>query len=241
MALRKFRELAFLLIGLLAVYGAILYKSSIWKSKIKATLYPYDKQQTVSWLSWEAKGENPSFSSSYKQDPTFPFSSEDFKYFQQECFLDQFVALIEKESKNELEQAINYSLYWFSDAYNDRNHVMQFIKLWSCIECFFSIEPSGITEVNAEGIVKTLTHAGYQLIKPSEYKKIKARAKYLYKLRSKALHRAKHHDIKLEDLNDLSHWAAWIIVSMVALSQQNIQTLKQVKEYLKLDSMHTKI
>jgi hypothetical protein len=113
---------------------------------------------------------------------------------------------------------------------------MQFIKLWSCAECFFSVkekrttESEEITELNARGIASVLVFAGYQIVSHQEYSAFKRRVKHLYRLRSKAVHRAKFGHIETADLDDLSHWIAWVIISMVALSERGYETLQQVYE-----------
>jgi hypothetical protein len=64
---------------------------------------------------------------------------------------------------------------------------MQFVKLWSCIECFFAITDEKITEANAKGIAAILVFGGYQVIAVDKYADTKRRVKQLYKLRSTAL------------------------------------------------------
>lgn len=128
----------------------------------------------------------------------------------------------------------------FADAYKDRNPTMQFVKLWSCAECFFAIEKDGVTELNAQGIAAVLTFGGYRIVEPRNYGSFKKRLKKMYKLRSKAVHRAKFGHIEFADLNDFSRWTAWLIFSMVALSEKGYKTLRQVRERtVRLDRLST--
>jgi len=107
---------------------------------------------------------------------------------------------------------------------------MQFVKLWSCAECFFAVKREEITELNAKGIAAVLTFAGFNIMNVEDYPTFKRRLKSLYGLRSQALHRAQFGHIQTSDLNDLSRWIAWMIISMVSLSERGYRTLRQVHE-----------
>jgi len=123
----------------------------------------------------------------------------------------------------------------FAEAGNSVQR-MQFVKLWSCIECFFAITDEKITEANAKGIAAILVFGGYQVIAVDKYADTKRRVKQLYKLRSTALHRGRFGHIDSTDIDEFSGWVAWIIISMVSLSVRGYTTLKQVNEQvLRLD------
>jgi hypothetical protein len=145
------------------------------------------------------------------------------------CFLKQLSSLPERTDRTEIQEAIIRSVYWFADAYRDRNPTMQFVKLWSCAECFFAIDNEQITEHNARGIAVLLTFA-LSINPVDDYPKLKARLKYLYGLRSKALHRARFGHVEISDLNDLSRWVAWVIISMMSLSERGYKKLRPVQE-----------
>jgi Apea-like HEPN len=137
--------------------------------------------------------------------------------------------LADRQGQSELQNAIIRSVYWFADAYRDRNPTMQFVKLWSCAECFFAIDKE-VTDLNAKGIAAILTFAGFSIINVKDYPAFKRRIKNLYGLRSEAIHRASFGHIQTSDLDDLSYWIAWIIISMVSLSERGYRTLRQVQE-----------
>ncbi|MFZ0931737.1 MAG: hypothetical protein WAN11_24280 [Syntrophobacteraceae bacterium] len=246
-ALERFEIRATLSIGILAVCGAILYKGAIWRSRIRSVTIPRENIKTVISLRWEPEGENPSFSRSCAVEQNLPLGSESVSYLSDVCFFRELASLPDKADRNELQDAIVRSLYWFAEAYEDRNPTMQFIKLWSCAECFFTIKKPGateseeITELNARGIASVLVFAGYQMVSPQEYPLFKRRIKHLYGLRSKAVHRAEFRHIETADLDDLSHWVAWVIISMVALSERGYETLAQVYEQTsRLDEISTR-
>lgn len=231
-ASENFDHRAFLTIGIIAVYGSILYQGAIWRSRVRAVTSPLEHRKAVASLRWEVGGKNPSLRRNWGKEQELSLNSVSIAYLTKECFLEQLASLPDKNNRSDLEDAIIRSLYWFADAYRDRNHIMQFIKLWSCAECFFTIEKEEIAELNAKGIASILAFAGYQIIEPQEYPKFKGRVKRSYDLRSKALHRAKFRHIETSDLNDLSFWIAWVIISMVALSERGYKTLQQVHEQI---------
>jgi hypothetical protein len=245
-ASERFEFRAVLTTGILAVCGAILYKGAIWRSRVRAVTSPLENRKAVVSLRWEAGGDNPSYSRSWGAEQDLPLGSESVSYLTEVCFLRQLASLPDRTNRNELQDAIVRSLYWFAEAYRDRNPLMQFIKLWSSAECFFSIEIQGateckkVTELNARGIASVLVFAGYQIVSPQEYPSFKRRVKHLYDLRSKAVHRAKFGHIETADLDDLSHWIAWVIISMIALSERGYETLGQIYEQTsRLDDIST--
>lgn len=229
-ALERFDHHTILTIGILAVCGAILYEGSIWRSHLRAGVSPPKQTMPTSIFRWDADGGDPTISRLWGEDQALLLDTALITYLREQCFLDQLAALPTVEDKTQLQQSIERALYWFADAHGDRNTTMRFIKLWSCVECFFAFTEEDITEANARGVATTLTAAGYQVWKPEDYPKSKSRLKDLYRLRSRAVHRAEFGEIQLVDLRDLSQWVAWLVISMTALSERGYRTLAQVKE-----------
>ena len=237
-AFKQFEHQATLAIGILAVCGSLLYEGAIWQSYLRAGLSPFNQVTPMSIFRWEENGENPTLTRSWGDAKKLPLKTELIEYLRKECFLDQMSSLMESTPKSEVEESIERALYWFADAHGDRNTTMRFVKLWSCAECFFAINEEEITEANARGIASVLTAAGYGVSKAEEYRKLKSRLKELYDLRSRAVHRAEFDGVELRDLQDLSRWMAWVIVSMTALSQRGYRTLVAVREQvIRLDSV----
>jgi hypothetical protein len=200
-------------------------------------LSPTEDNSPVSLLMWEYGGNHTSLSRRGRKQ-SLPIDASAATYLTQKCFLRQMGSLIDMRDRTELQDAVVRALYWMAAAYQDRNPTMQFVKLWSCLECFFAISEDKITDSNAKGIASIVSFGGYRVVEPSQYASIKRRAKKLYKLRSKALHRAQFGHIETSDLDQLSSWVAWIIVTMVSLSERGYKTLQQVKEQvLRLDKV----
>lgn len=227
---KHFEHQTILTIGILAVCGAILYEGSIWQSHLRAALSPHRHTMPTSIFRWESGGKNPTVSRTWGKDRMLPLNTDVVAYLRNECFLNQLTELAGLGQKTEIQDSIERALYWFADAHGDRDTTMRFIKLWSCAECFFAITDKNITEANARGMAAILTFAGYGIWKVEDYSKLKKRLKELYDLRSRAIHRAEFSGVQLQDLQDLAQWVAWIIISMMALSERGYQTLEAIKE-----------
>lgn len=227
-ALRRFEHRAALTVGLLAVCGALLYKGAIWRSHVRLASSP-SSRATWSILCWEQGGAEPHLFNSGEGTQNLPLNAESIGYLRRVCFLDQIMALLDEVQRTEVQDAIVRAVYWFGDAHGDRNPVMRFIKLWTCVECFFAIDDTEITQANARGIATLLTFVGYGIIEPKDYLRFKRRLKSLYELRSRAIHRAEFDLVENADLEEFSYWVAWMIVSMIALAERGYGTLAAVK------------
>ena len=229
-ARESFQHKTILAVGILGIYGSILYKGQIWQTRVNATISSFDNRKTATSISWVGTGENLSYSRSWGPEQDLPFTAESLAYLKETCFLEQMGALIDNPQPSELDISILRSIYWFSEAYKDRNPIMQFTKLWVCAESFFSGDREKIVSSNVKGITAILLFAGFNVITPEQSRKTKKRIEDLYDLRSRALHQATFHEISNKDLCELSHWIAWVIISMVALSQKGYKTNRQVME-----------
>ena len=239
-ASEQFEYRATLAVGILALCGALLYRGAIWRSRVRAVISPLEHRKAISILTWEKGGDNPSLTRKWGGEQDLPLDSDSIAYLTKVCFLKQIASLPEETNQSELQAAIVRSVYWFADAYKDRNPTMQFVKLWTCAECFFAIDTEGVTDLNSKGLAAILAFAGFKIIDVKEYPSFKRRVKGLYDLRSKALHRASFGHIQSKDLDDLSYWIAWIIISMVSLSERGFRTLRQIHEQVaRLDRIST--
>ncbi len=229
-ASERFEYRATLTVGLLAICGAVLYKGAVWRSRMRAVISPLEHRKAVLMLRWDRGGDDPQLTRKWGFEQNLSLESESVAYLTDHCFLRELAALPGETNRSELQDAIVRAVYWFADAYKDSNPTMQFIKLWSCAECFFAIDISGVTDLNAEGFAAILTFAGFKIVEPKEYPTFKRRVKNLYDLRSKAIHRGFFGHVQTRDLDDLSRWIAWIIISMFSLSKRGYRTLRQVRQ-----------
>jgi len=229
-AFERFDYRAVLTVGILGICGALLYRGAIWRSRVRVVISPSEHRKPVSTLAWEIGGKNPSLSRKLGPEQNLPFNAESVAYLFDTCFLERLSTLPDKENRSELEDAILRAIYWFAEAYRDHHPTMQFVKLWTCAECFFAIDNEQITELNAKGITTILVFAGFGVVESEEYSEFKRNLKRLYGLRSKAIHRAEFSHIDLKDLDELSHWTAWVVISMVSLAEKGYTTLREIHE-----------
>ena len=149
--------------------------------------------------------------------------------------------LIGKEQNNELENAILKALFWIGEAQKDRSHASAWIKLWSSMECFFTLGDKEITELNAQGISSILVYGGYSHEEFGDYDQLKKKIKKYYMLRSRAVHRAEYTHIDEFLLYEFSFIAAWTVITMASLLNRGYTTLSQVqKQAVRLDGLGRK-
>lgn len=225
---QRFEYRANLVIGTLGIFGAILYKESIWRSRVRAITSANEVRDPALRLHWMDRGEGLTLTKDWGAQQDLLLDAEKVTYLTENCFLKELCAIISSNERTEVEETIARAVYWFAEAYKDQTHVMRFVKLWSCAECFFSIETDKVTELNARGITTVLTYAGFKIFEVRNYNKVKRRVRQLYDLRSRALHKGEHAHIDETDLNELSHWAAWLIISMTALTKRGYKKLQQI-------------
>lgn len=237
-AVEKFRYRASITVGILALCGTVTHRGAFWRTRVRV-IAPSTRNDALLTLRWEDNGVDPTLTRTWGDAHDLPIAADSLAYANKECFFQQLAALPDLDSRGQLQDAILSSLYWFADAYSDPNPTMKFVKLWSCMESFFSIEKEGVTDLNAKGIAAVLTYAGYNVTSPAEYLKLKARLKKMYGMRSEVVHGRRVGHIEMSDIDAFSRWVVWTIISMAALSDRGIQTLKQVQENVsRLDALH---
>jgi hypothetical protein len=229
-ATARFEQKALLTAGLIGVCGSILYQGAIYRTRIDVRASPGGDKTTNSLLRWESNGENPSMAMTWNNRQPIKLDAEAVAYLNQQCLLNKIAQIIDATQRTELQDAIVRALYWFADAHRDRNPTMQFVKLWSCAESFFSIENQGISEIVTRGIATALVFSNYRLISQAEYGSTKRRLKKLYDMRSKSLHRGEYEQVSESDLSEFSRWVAWVIISMTDLNDLKYTSLAKVRD-----------
>ncbi|MDE2419697.1 MAG: hypothetical protein KGO49_00750 [Gammaproteobacteria bacterium] len=206
-------------------------------SRIRLLLNNMDGYKTLTQLSWE---EGVPSSLSYKSSlGTFSIVNIDeimMIGFKKTSFHISLPKMVDKKNKNEIESAICRCLYWFGEAYKEPVLGMKFLKLWSCIECFFSIDHEEVTTANAVGIATVLKtidrifpHTSPKNIKYSDYKKT---AKKFYKLRSEITHSAMYDHIQVSDVEELSVWVISVVYIMIYFVEEKLYELSEVKKII---------
>ena len=100
------------------------------------------------------------------------------------------------------------------------------------------IRRGNLTRITHEPIVQPILKSVYTV--RAGRLQFKRLLKALYSLRSKAIHRAEFNLVGNFDLEEFSHWIAWMIISMASLGERGYRTLSAVKEQiLRLDAIST--
>jgi len=240
-AQEKFYHNADLSLSVLRLYSCALYHSAIRKINIRLINNCAQAYGPASSFGWGDSERSLIFTRYFRSEQDLKIDPELLHYIGAECFFEMLSSLIGKEQNNELENAILKALFWIGEAQKDRSHASAWIKLWSSMECFFTLGDKEITEINARGISSILVYGGYSHEKFGDYDRLKKKIKNYYKLRSRAVHRAEYTNIDEVLLNEFSFITAWTVITMASLLDRGYKTLSQVqKEAMRLDGLGRK-
>lgn len=227
-------------IGILAIYGVVLYEWAFLKTKIFAKLDAFEHRSAVTILRWDNGGGNLTTMKRFGDATDLSICKNTLSNLRNNYYFDRLVSLISIQSPTELQASIITAIYWFYDAYNDSNTTMKLIKLWSCSECFFTLDSDTISETNASGIAVIISLAGPEISGESNYLKLKSNIKKLYKFRSQAVHHGHFDKAKHIDINTMARWISWVIIWMVSLTDNGYTTLSEVKTQIdRLNMIYT--
>ncbi len=240
-AQEKFYHNANLSLSILRLYSCALYHSAIRKLNIRLINNCAQAYGPASSFGWGDSERSLIFTRYFRSEQDLKIDPELLIYIGTECFFEMLSSLIGKEQNNKLENAILKALFWIGEAQKDRSHASAWIKLWSSMECFFTLGDKIITESNARGISSILVYGGCSHGEFGDYDQLKKKIKKYYKLRSRAVHRAEYTHIDEVLLDEFSFIAAWTVITMASLLNRGYTTLSQVqKEAVRLDGLGRK-
>lgn len=217
-------------LSLLRLYSCAIYKSAIRKVKLRLINNCSAAFGPASTVGWDNADKSGTFTRCFRSEQDLELDTELLHYLSESCFFDESGDLIEKQERSELEESIVKAIYWFGEAQKDRFDASSWIKLWTCLECFFSLDRSNITEANARGIASLLLFGGYNINDFGDYHSLKAKISSFYDTRSNIIHNADYTHIEQTDLDELAYMVAWVIITIVSLLPQGYSTRKQIKE-----------
>lgn len=233
---RRFRTLSDLVAGLLAVAAAVLSKSGATRIFISPNMTGHDSHGDATWFSWEEPNANFTIHRSGIRGVPFEIDSDLREQLYRASTIATAMRIFEAEKRTLLEEAIARGFHWFADAHRDPAPVMQFVKYWSCIETFFSIDEEEITRSVSIGVAAVLVFGGYEFAPREEYSNVKKRVASLYGLRSQAVHRASRSHITESDVAELSRYAAQLLINAVSFVERGYQMLDEIKRHsMRLD------
>ena len=235
-AARRFRTLSDLVAGLLAVAAAVLLKSGATRIFISPNMTGHDSHGDATWFSWEEPSANFTIHRSGIRGVPFEIDSDLREQLYQVSTIATAMRIFETEMRTPLEETIARGFHWFADAHRDPTPVMQFVKYWSCIETFFSIDEEEITKSVSIGVAAVLVFGGYEFAPREEYSNVKKRVTSLYGLRSRAVHRASRSHITESDVAELSRYAAQLLINAVSFVERGYQRPDEIKrQSMRLD------
>lgn len=227
---RRFRALADLLAGYLAVAAAVIYEAGATQVFISSNMAVHDTHGRATWFSWEEEGANFAFHGTQFLGVPFVIDANLRQQLTEVSVMRTALRIFESDARTELEEAIARGFHWFADAHRDATRVMQFVKYWSCIETFFSKGAEEITQSLARGVAAVLVFGGYAFAPIESYLHLKKRIADLYDARSKAVHRALRDHVDDTEIAELSHYTAQLLVNTLSFVERGYKTLAQVKE-----------
>jgi Apea-like HEPN len=233
---RRFRTLSDLVAGLLAVAAAVLLKSGATRIFVSPNMTGHDFHGDATWFSWEEQSANFTLHRSGIRGVSFEIDSALREQLYQASTIATAMRIFEADMRTSLEEAVARGFHWFADAHRDPTPVMQFVKYWSCIETFFSIDEEEITRSMSVGVAAVLVFGGYEFAPREEYSNVKKRVTSLYGLRSRAVHRASRSHITESDVAELSRYAAQLLINAVSFVERGYQRPDEIKRHsMRLD------
>lgn len=228
-ALEKFYHNAELSLSILRLYSCALFKQSIHKVNIRLINDCAHSYGPASCFGQEESAKSLIFTRYFKSIQDLEIDTDLLNYLGTELFFEDISSLIDKESKSDLENAIVKSLYWIGEAQKDHSNPSAFVKLWSALECFFTLGEGEITERNARGISCMLIFGGFRHEQYEDYEELKKKIKNYYRLRSKVVHHAEFSHIDDIQLQEMSYVTAWVVIAIVALLKRGYTKLSEIE------------
>ncbi|MDM0074427.1 HEPN domain-containing protein [Variovorax sp. J2P1-59] len=218
-ARREFFDHARLTAGLFAILAASSYEGGAEAFRIGAVVSPEEARTPVSvYLSWASGEDGLGFGRQMRKGQDYEVTSSFATESEPVAGYCRLRDILQKKHRTPLEAAVVRAVFWFADAHRDSSEVMRLVKYWSCIEGFFSAGED-ITRSVSIGTAAVLTFGPLGMISKDEYLETRARLVALYGKRSRAVHRAMHDHVDSTDLQNLSQWVAWLLLSMAEMTE----------------------
>ena len=230
----RFREQTTLASGLLAVIAGYEFDRGATAFNIHVPMVVSGVVAASGYLHWSDGQDAIGWSTCRGAGQSFEIDAERAKRLTGPGFANYGFAMLNKISRSDVEDSICRAIYWYGDAHRDSVPVMQFVKYWSCLECFFTLEKQDITEALAIGVTSVLTHGHFQTMEKKDYKRNRDKVKAFYTKRSQALHAAVHGHVTAGDLIQMSQWAACVITNFISFASDQLPDLKTLFDRLKM-------
>jgi len=189
------------------------------------------RPSAATWFSIKTSTNDLSTSSSMRGFLPINIRDSDVKYLLASEWFVELTRIIQDENGSDVEKSVRRAIYWFFDAQADTSIEMQFVKFWSCIECFFSFDNSGQTTTKIKrGLTALLKLGNFGFSELDSWESLEREIDALYDLRSLAVHNANHSHVSEHHVIIASKWAAWTILEVSGLISKGYKTRAQIKE-----------
>ncbi|WP_139041125.1 HEPN domain-containing protein [Aeromonas salmonicida] len=238
-ALEKFYFNANLSLSVLRLYSCALYPRAIHNVNIRLINDCMHSYGVASCIGQDEGSKDLRFIKYFRSTQDFTIDKELLEHLGKNMFFDTISSLVCRESRNELENAIIKSLYWIGESQKDQSHPSAFVKLWSALECFFTLGEGNITERNARGITSIIMFGEFHHKKFESYSLLKRKIKNHYKSRSKIIHHAEFSHIDNFQLEEMAFISSWVVIAMAALLERGYTKLIDIGvEAQRLDTIY---
>lgn len=247
-AMRKIRAV----INMLRFIVCILSYDRVSQNLVKINLLgeSHDVSENTFTVDVDSKKVSLKYGTSRKPLQKFPFDLDMIARLKEYYFWDDWIHILSKQEKTELEEAILTSVYWIGEGQNDFSYESAFVKFWTALETLFSISDEvkksvqcpyckqqfegsmpaiGITQSLAMGVAILLSFGGYRFIEIGNVKTIIKAMMKLYKKRSLIIHRGSFGHVSPNELSEICKYAVWSVLTCLGLRTQGFKSLKQVR------------
>ncbi len=232
----RFRTLADLVAGLLAVAAAVMLVDGASRIFVSPNMSGHDSHGDSTWYSWCEAGECFTIHRSGIRGVPFTIDESLRDQLRDASVVSTALRIFESQARTPLEEAVARGFHWFADAHRDPTPVMQFVKYWSCVETFFTIDQDDITQSLSIGVASVLVFGGYSFESQDAYSTLKRRVAVLYSMRSQAVHRASRTHITQSEVGELSRYAAQLLINMLSFVEDGYEEPAEIKRHcLRLD------
>ena len=238
-AREKFFFTSELALSALRMYSCVLFEQAIHKGDVRLVNESTNSSCNLASyvIGYCAKDNEATLSCHNNTHNHFELGHDILNHLKSNYFFDELGKLIEKKDKTKLEKIITTAIYWYGEAYKDKNNDSKYIKLWSAAECFFPTNKNKRTQLNAKNISTLMVCGGYGYITPDEYDNLKRKIVRYYELRSNILHKGEYGHVDGPSLEHFSVIVAYVILTTVSLTCLGYTTIEQaLKEINRLSS-----
>ena len=252
MAMKKIRGI----ISMLRFIVAILAYDRVHENRVKINLH--GESYNIGDSSFRINNHDQIISLNYEASrkalQKLPLDLEMIADLKKYYFFDDWLYILSKQGKTELEEAILTAIYWIGEGQDDFSYESAFIKYWTALEALFSISDEGkksmqcpncrnhietsipddgITKSLASGVAILTAFGGYRFVETGDVKKIISIITRLYRKRSKIIHRGSFGHVTSIELSEICKYSVWCVLTCFGLRSQGYETLKQIKEKTK--------